>query len=566
MKKVISVLCAMLTFGGISDRARSAFTAVENNILDLVYNKTAYENVRIVIGALRGLEKALDDKKKYFKCVENCLKPIDCYYKGCSKKAVELYEKKILRYEMLDFGELKNCIDGSVNIKYVYDSFDANASDELNNNTNKTKKILARLLAFSDMCSALEGIAKESQGEWMLNRVILKSIAGLSAAAIIVVAIALVAKGIANKMNERERIRRETLKQRLYDKKMLETAGNSSIDVSISRQELIKRFKDIQSERPDFKDMSRLGRQIANFLELGDEAGSLVLFFEGPPGCGKTSLAFRVAEALGVKKPLMYSKNDIDENNKVASVMQQTMGSYNLGGVDRIGKVSAAIKANKHPFIVFDEIDKMPSEMLSCIWNVTDYSRLNNDGGDVKVDRGLFIFTSNTSIEDMFKGKNISMTMESVLSRFGGFIYNISPPGKAGFSASIKGVLSEAAKRTEKKYKVALKWDEGSVEKIVNLYYAHKQSDGMRWLKNFSINLAGIIADACSSIEQKGKILNLTFSDINKKIKVAFPDVGLDTENKIPNAGKTQIVKKVKANPKKYNKKFKNLGNRKVIK
>ncbi len=119
--------------------------------------------------------------------------------------------------------------------------------------------------------------------------------------------------------------------------------------------------------------------------------------FAGPPGVGKTFLAEKVAEALG----LPFQRFDMSEYaDKEANL--EFCGSDNVYKNSKRGNVTGFVEDNPHCVLLFDEIEKAHINIIHLFLQLLDAGRLRDNYTDTEVSftRAILIFTTNA-------GKNL---------------------------------------------------------------------------------------------------------------------------------------------------------------
>ena len=114
--------------------------------------------------------------------------------------------------------------------------------------------------------------------------------------------------------------------------------------------------------------------------------------FAGPPGVGKTFLAEKSAEALG----LPYMRFDMSEySDKEANL--EFCGSDSVYKNAKPGNVTGFVAENPHCVLLFDEIEKAHINIIYLFLQILDAGRLrdNNTDKEVSFSNAVIIFTTN---------------------------------------------------------------------------------------------------------------------------------------------------------------------------
>ena len=135
--------------------------------------------------------------------------------------------------------------------------------------------------------------------------------------------------------------------------------------------------------------MSRAGLREAN-----KPAGAYL--FKGPTGVGKTEVAKRLAETLGVEL-LRYDMSEYMEKHSVSKLIGSPPGYVGYGdGQAGNGKLVTDIETHQHCVLLLDEIEKAHSDVFNILLQVFDDGRLTSSSGKkVSFENVIVILTSN---------------------------------------------------------------------------------------------------------------------------------------------------------------------------
>jgi len=132
----------------------------------------------------------------------------------------------------------------------------------------------------------------------------------------------------------------------------------------------------------------------AGLREPNKPSGSFL--FKGPTGVGKTEVAKRLAETLGV--PLVrYDMSEYMEKHSVAKLIGSPPGYVGYGdGAAGNGKLITDIESNPHCVLLLDELEKAHADVFNILLQVLDDGRLTSSGGKtVQFGNVIIIMTSN---------------------------------------------------------------------------------------------------------------------------------------------------------------------------
>jgi ATP-dependent Clp protease ATP-binding subunit ClpA len=120
--------------------------------------------------------------------------------------------------------------------------------------------------------------------------------------------------------------------------------------------------------------------------------------FSGPTGVGKTEVAKRLAEVLGVKM-LRFDMSEYMERHSVSRLIGAPPGYV---GFDQGGLLTDGIDQNPHCVLLLDEIEKAHPDLFNILLQVMDHGKLtDNNGKSVDFRNVVLIMTTNAGAADM---------------------------------------------------------------------------------------------------------------------------------------------------------------------
>ncbi|MBN1241660.1 MAG: ATP-dependent Clp protease ATP-binding subunit ClpA [Spirochaetales bacterium] len=129
-------------------------------------------------------------------------------------------------------------------------------------------------------------------------------------------------------------------------------------------------------------------KPVANFL------------FVGPTGVGKTELAKRLAERLGVALH-RYDMSEYQEKHTVSRLIGSPPGYV---GYEEGGLLTDAVRKTPHAVVLLDEIEKAHVDVYNILLQIMDYATLtDNQGRKADFRNVILIMTSNAGARDIGK-------------------------------------------------------------------------------------------------------------------------------------------------------------------
>ena len=166
---------------------------------------------------------------------------------------------------------------------------------------------------------------------------------------------------------------------KVEDRNLLHGLGNS-----------LKKFIYAQDEAVD-RLVNAIQMSRAGIGEPEKPVGSFM--FSGPTGVGKTELARKLAELLGVEF-VRFDMSEYMEKHTVSRLIGSPPGYV---GYDQGGQLTEAIYKSPHCVLLLDEIEKAHEDIYNILLQVMDHATLTDSNGR-KVDfrQVILILTTNT--------------------------------------------------------------------------------------------------------------------------------------------------------------------------
>jgi ATP-dependent Clp protease ATP-binding subunit ClpA len=122
--------------------------------------------------------------------------------------------------------------------------------------------------------------------------------------------------------------------------------------------------------------------------------------FSGPTGVGKTEVAKRLAEVLGVKM-LRFDMSEYMERHSVSRLIGAPPGYV---GFDQGGLLTDGVDQSPYCILLLDEIEKAHPDLFNILLQVMDHGKLtDNNGKSVDFRNVVLIMTTNAGAQDLAK-------------------------------------------------------------------------------------------------------------------------------------------------------------------
>ncbi len=122
--------------------------------------------------------------------------------------------------------------------------------------------------------------------------------------------------------------------------------------------------------------------------------------FSGPTGVGKTEVAKRLAEVLGVKL-LRFDMSEYMERHSVSRLIGAPPGYV---GFDQGGLLTDGVDQHPYCVLLLDEIEKAHPDLFNILLQVMDHGKLtDHNGKTVEFRNAILIMTTNAGAQDLAK-------------------------------------------------------------------------------------------------------------------------------------------------------------------
>lgn len=255
-------------------------------------------------------------------------------------------------------------------------------------------------------------------------------------------------------------------------------------------------------------------------------------FFAGPSGVGKTELAERLAEQLGVPI-LVINMGEYGQEQNISKLIGADPG---LVGYKEGGLLTNFVRQNPACVVLFDEIEKADPSMNKIFLSILDKGVCkDNHGRTVEFKETLIIATSNLGAEveyetDMTKEEKDEYRHEviknsippEIINRWDVF-FHFNALNTDVYRKVVGKFISKVSETFESTNQFALKFTDKLVDFIVDKSYdpAMGGRPASRFLEQVVLPpLADFMLD--DEFEQSAKELNGLVLDLNKKDNICF--------------------------------------------
>ena len=340
------------------------------------------------------------------------------------------------------------------------------------------------------------------------------------------------------KKDENEKIEITPLSLALFMEKKVNIPYEDLLNVStFDQKRFISKLKENLAGQDDA--IKTVSKYVANYkMGLSDPSKPWGVFlFAGSTGVGKTELAKLIAKQL-YHNDTSFVRIDGSEFQDKESISRLIGTSPGYIGFEEGGKLTDALRANRHLVVLFDEFEKSHKGVRKLFLQVFDDGRLTDGKGrTVDCTQSIFIMTSNLGSQELFEASKQELSSKDVLQTVKPLLvgeltpelYNrftavipFQPIKKEIIPGVIKVKLKAIAQRLKKQREVDLSWKKELID-----YFSSYEFDsrlGMRdFCKYIDDTVVEIIKNTIAKLKVpfKGKIqMSTRDGEIILKMKV----------------------------------------------
>lgn len=134
----------------------------------------------------------------------------------------------------------------------------------------------------------------------------------------------------------------------------------------------------------------------------GDNEHPLVFLFLGSSGIGKTELAKQVAGYVHKDNPKGFIRLDMSEYQEKHEVAKLIGAPPGYIGFDQGGQLTSRLRECPNAVVLFDEVDKAHSDILTVLLQLFDEGRLTDgQGNTIHCKDAIFVMTSNLANDEI---------------------------------------------------------------------------------------------------------------------------------------------------------------------
>ncbi|XP_053399271.1 caseinolytic peptidase B protein homolog [Mercenaria mercenaria] len=255
-----------------------------------------------------------------------------------------------------------------------------------------------------------------------------------------------------------------------------------------------------------------------------DEDHPLVFLFLGSSGIGKTELAKQVARYLHKDLKKGFIRLDMSEYQEKHEVSKFIGSPPGYVGHEEGGQLTKLLKENPKAVVLFDEVDKAHTDVLTIMLQLFDEGRLTDGKGKtIECKDAIFIMTSNLAsdeiaahglelrkeaelvskqrkagkLDDLNSEETITVSRgfkdfvvrpilkrhfrrDEFLGRINEFVYFL-PFSRSELSKLVIKELKFWADRAQKKHKMELIWDHQVVDALADGYDVHYGARSLKY-------------------------------------------------------------------------------------
>jgi ATP-dependent Clp protease ATP-binding subunit ClpA len=183
-----------------------------------------------------------------------------------------------------------------------------------------------------------------------------------------------------------------------------------------------------------------------------------IMLFQGPTGSGKTLIAQKTAECLGMKL-LRYDMSCFSQPHTVSTFIGSPPGyvGYRDGGAGD-GLLIKDVSENPYSVILLDEVEKAHPDVLKVFLQIFDYGKLkSNSGKEVDFSNTIIMMTSNlgadlanrsalgfvasSTPEERYQGRSIEFFSPEFMGRIDRVVI-FKPLTEAGHLRVVEGLVA----------------------------------------------------------------------------------------------------------------------------
>lgn len=195
-----------------------------------------------------------------------------------------------------------------------------------------------------------------------------------------------------------------TVDEKLIEKVVSKMCSIPEQSVESNEVDILRNLEDVMKENIFNQDSAV--EEVVRCIKMSraglneDEKPIASMLFVGPTGVGKTEIARKLSEILGIEL-IRFDMSEYSEKHSAAKLIGSPPGYV---GYEEGGLLTDAIRKTPHCVLLLDEIEKAHEDIVNVLLQVMDYATLtDNKGRKADFKNVIVIMTSNAGAKNVGK-------------------------------------------------------------------------------------------------------------------------------------------------------------------